>query len=65
MKIEEHVLAWRWTLKVLTSDAAEVRGRNLNAWRNLIGIRTKNFPRDAIIANALQAALDTPLNDPD
>src|SRR6266704_962096 len=64
VKIEEHDIAERWAFDAFAGNAAEVYGRNLNCWRNSVGIGTKDAARDAIIAHALQTALDAPFDDP-
>jgi hypothetical protein len=53
MKIQQNVFAWRRPFDALAGDSTEMRRRDLNIRRNLIGIRTKNFAREAIIADAL------------
>ena len=64
VKIEEHDIAGRCAFDAFAGNAAEVYGRNLNCWRNSVGIGTKDAARDAIIAHALQTALDAPFDDP-
>jgi len=46
-------------------DSAKVRGRDLDGRRNFVRIGSKDFARDAVIANALQPAFDAPFNNPD
>src|SRR5205814_5837356 len=46
VKIEKHSVARRRTFEAFTGNTAEMRGRNLNCWRNLVGIGAKNLARD-------------------
>ena len=64
MKIEKRCVPWRWGFETFSRDTPELNGRNLNCWRNFVGIGPQNFARDAIISHAFQTALDAPFGDP-
>jgi hypothetical protein len=65
VKIEEHDVAGRRAFKPFAGDTTETSGRDLDCWRNFVGIGVKDSARDAKIPRAFQTALDAPFNDPD
>src|SRR5258708_37418857 len=64
VKIKEHDVAWRGALEPFAGDTAEMSGRDLDYWRNFVGIGVKDFARDAKISHAFQTAFDPPFCDP-
>jgi hypothetical protein len=65
MKIEKHGIARRWAFEAFAGDTAEVRGRNSDCGRNLVGIGVKDLARDTKVPHAFQTALDAPFHNPD
>jgi hypothetical protein len=64
VEIEEHCIAGLWAFDAFAGNAAKVEGRNFYRGWNPVGVGVKNPPGDAIVAHALQTALDTPFYDP-